>query len=138
MREIEFRGKRVIGCGHVMVFGNLIVADTGVFIEEHGENYEVVPDTVGMYTGFNSSITHHGQGYGVKVYGGDIIDPHINTKYTTPMVVTWDDKIGGWSLRKPNSRPCAYVFGAWINECVVIGNIHENPDLLRTNDTRLN
>lgn len=133
MREIIFRGRRTVGVKHVWVYGNLIQQPHGevIFIEDEGEDYEVDPTTVGQYVGIDSDVTHHGQGYGVKVFQGDIVDPHADTKYSTPMKVAWSNEKGGWELKKAIGRPCAYIFGRWIKECKVVGNIHENPELLK-------
>lgn len=66
---------------------------------------------------------------GVEIYEGDIIQYHH--KYTG--LVHYCSDQGRWNLREPNNLENAL---GWLNyESVeVIGNIHENPELLKVSD----
>ena len=124
-REIKFRGK-LIDTGE-WVYGNLL-QDSGLcFI---GKNIEVFkeapfneclvnPDTVGQYTGLKDRN-------GKDVWEGDL----LRTPEGDIMVVEWRDAqiitrcVRPYSPRYKNSLTFAYPVS------VVIGNIHDNPELL--------
>ena len=94
---------------------------------------EVDPETVGQYTGLKDK-------YGKEIYEGDII---LNAGYNhEPCIVEFDrgQYIGRY---KPNtiSRPenkddihyigmCFYAGRDKYNSITIIGNIHDNPNLL--------
>lgn len=144
-REVKFRGKRLDN--GEWVYGSLVRnSDTFVIINESqwsfdpncgnvavwldvGDN-EVREKTVGQYIGRKDRN-------GKDIYDGDI----IAIKGNYPRVVLWD-KVG-WAL-----MPCEYyhdkVFWAmnlqhpgpdwwelFADEIEVIGNIHDNPDLMK-------
>ena len=143
MREILFRGKeknsgewiygdlRHISDGH----GGYILC---IVDNTNGRNndvtgVEVVPKTVGQYTG-------HTDKNGVMIFEGDIVK---GTAYsaTTIGVIVWIDEISSFGVRRVNApNPTAWVNSS-ILRCVslgktdefaaeVIGNIHGNPELL--------
>lgn len=61
---------------------------------------------------------------GVEIYEGDILEGHHDGNG----VVTWSDFDGGYDYRFKDSE----VVGLWevIKNCRVIGNTHQNPELL--------
>ena len=129
MREILFRGKRTINGDWVE--GNLFILDspntnTQILI---GTNiyhipYYVIPSTVGQYTGLTDKN-------GKKIFEGDIID--------TPdrlVKVVWLEGNAQFDLhfiRYTNEVVITNFKGIHmrdLKEYEVIGNIHDNPELL--------
>lgn len=129
MREILFRGKRTINGDWVE--GNLFIPDlpntaTQILI---GTNiyripYDVIPSTVGQYTGLTDKN-------GKKIFEGDIL------KFCTELkeICFVDYGKGKYILRqlkkdKHLSWQSIDIFELFDLECKVIGNIHDNPELL--------
>ncbi len=133
MREILFRGKRVNN--GEWVEGNLFIPDypdkpTEICI---GTNvvritYDVIPETVGQYTGLTDKN-------GKKIFEGDIVKReytlwHGETKKTRETqigVVVYSNRDCGFQVEKKcNLRK------PWDGDTIeVIGNIHDNPELLK-------
>lgn len=144
MRDIEFRGKRSNG---EWVYGNLIAldADSGyVYITKpytpantlpfryiiEGNTYLVDPNTVGQYTGLRDKN-------GVKIYEGDILhvvsfmydyktnvgarNGYMNGFYVDGDFGDADFTILDWAADYWRDDDA---------EVEVIGNIHDNPELL--------
>lgn len=150
MREILFRGKRIDN--DEFVYGSLYVCgrkdgkyeianyDRHLNIERFA--YEVLPETVGQYTGLADKN-------GKKIFEGDIVrDKSLpivcgigviefgdyemrmnsslindNYSYHIGFYVKW---IGIVDYRKD--------LAFWHNKIEVIGNIHDNPELLKEAD----
>jgi len=126
MREIKFRGLCVRD-NKQWVYGSCQKLDAlkypGIIEPKRGGKcYEVLPETVGQYTG----LTDRNE---VEIYEGDIIR-HINeeadkTPYVVPEVspANWDTLAGigddEWCMGQDQ-----------YSNIEVIGNIHQNPELL--------
>lgn len=137
MREILFRGKRLDN--GEWVEGNLFVPDKFTKREPPTEilvgtnvvriSYEVDPETVGQYTGLCDKNNK-------KIFEGDIcrIKNHclINE---VPFVIEWEDFVyNGWvwkDLDEDKNEDCFTRAVAKI--CEVIGNVHDNKELLEMN-----
>lgn len=112
MREILFRGKRTDN--GEWVYGNLVRGcdEKYAYIVEFGNkelcrNYiNVKPDTIGQYTGLIDI-------YGVKVFEGDIVKRF------------WFSKRAGMKFT---------TFDYDSEEFEVIGNIYDNPELIKENE----
>ena len=122
MREILFRGKRpdngewVEGWYEMYPFGRWPVK-TSIIPSEgakagHYEHVEVDSSTVGQYTGLNDKN-------GKRIFEGDILKwdsrewgcDHLE-------IANWDYEL--FDMRKND----------WEEWCEIIGNIHDNPELL--------
>ena len=121
MREILFRGKRVdngewvYGWYEMYPFGRWPVKTSIIPSEEakagHYEHVEVDPSTVGQYIGLKDKN-------GKRIFEGDI----ISLRTGRPQVVRFED--GSFIIGK-SAIPVKLA-----NRFEVIGNIHDNPELL--------
>ena len=114
MREILFRGKAIDDnwyYGVPLVFTEDYVCITA----PHTYNKAVIPETIGQYTGLTDKN-------GKKIFEGDIVAFDEN-KY----VIEWKvDRVGfGYGHRADRMLE---IDG---KHCEVIGNIHDNPELLK-------
>ena len=138
MREVLFRGKRTDN--GELVEGILFNAKEDTFIIPHGNEYsydpieglafdvygcKVDPETVGQYTGLTDKN-------GVRIFEGDIL--HCVSKLdNAKMVVIFE--CGEYRMVLAEKFK-DYIFncGFYAITCFekeVIGNIHDNPDILK-------
>ena len=119
MREILFRGKRVDN--GEWITGSAI----NILYDFKGEKriyigwYEVIPETVGQWTGLTDMD-------GNKIFDGDVVERRFN--------ITAFGKTSTEKLVKPvyYQLGCYQPRGLLANHesIEVIGNIHDNPELL--------
>ena len=138
MREILFRGKLKSGgnwmFGCLLIYGNrCFIIPSEELIESEVEsrfywhllekNYEVLLETVGQFTGLTGKN-------GVRIFEGDICRNARNDKVVS---VKWHGTMAGfvWSKRKDGTYLSDFgeLFRAY-DKYEVIGNIHDNPELL--------
>ena len=139
MRTIKFRGKRIDK--DVFVFGDML---TGMgykkgkfYILPHLtyypgdcnslDGYEVVPETVGQFTGITDKN-------GKEIYEGDIIGCHNpDIKH----LIFYNEKQGRFmaalngDIDNDFVGVCGLDDSRWNASKEVIGNIHDNPELLK-------
>ena len=154
MREILFRGKRVDNGewiegdlrhgGYTEIGPATYIMNTDVFLI----NFPVDPETVGQYTGLTDKN-------GTKIFEGDILhfktyqgggfacpigtDVYYRVLFgqCNPDMNTLTEYVGFWALSKNYDEDDLYEYGNSINYLVdshgacVIGNIHDNPELLK-------
>ena len=139
IREVIFRGKRTDNgkweCGDLLSPNEFNAIPHIVYIDylnEYGDIGEistpVLPETVGQYTGLTDKN-------GVKIFEGDICrfkrfnDVHIGKivfNATTASFVMWYQPIVGAYGEKATQKMLLSV----CDDIEVIGNIHDNPELL--------
>lgn len=91
--------------------------------EKYGEMYMVIPETVGQYTGLTDCN-------GKRIFEGDIClcDRNINDHIDERTFIITFDALNGWY---GESKDGWSEFRGGDFECAeVIGNIHDNPELL--------
>ena len=117
MREILFRGKRVDN--GEWAYGDLLHCDdeAEIYSESVGKNGGyVIPDTVGQYTGLKDKN-------GTRVFEGDIVkvaDEYIDYAIWANGCFCMARQIMFYEFTYQDS-----------NRMEVIGNIHDNPKLLK-------
>lgn len=142
MRDIKFRGKRIDTGG--WVYGCLLIEVEGCFISyqlskltepEHNfydivtANKEVYPETVGQFTGLKDRE-------GKEIFEGDVI---TYKDYTNGAVLSFtgeDKQPRRTSVIKLDNIITGFkAYGMAdfdVRHIKVIGNIHENPELLKS------
>ena len=126
MREIKFRGKRIDN--GKWIYGSLIIEEDPIadalkyFIKPFNflTGKLVAPETVGQYTDSNDKDKK-------EIYEGDIV--RYNDKLTG--VVVW--KYTGFVLELLNRKKSPILLWYDVDtedNIEVIGNIHENPELI--------
>lgn len=136
-REILFRGKRVSNGNWIEGYFVLLAINEGLKHAIHTGTdegrfilFEVIPDTVGQFTGLCDKN-------GNKIFEGDIVkiagdsnnDDWKNVNYIAQIVFldggfcAIDGTIDNYSFRRYSLSRCEF-------DLEVIGNIHDNPELL--------
>ena len=144
MREILFRGKSIDNGKWIygyaaMSGGTFIICDNGLtyggFIV-----YEVIPETVGQYTGLTDKN-------GVRIFEGDILRgfeypfrSNNNGEFNYFAEIVWFDDssaFGIYTFKNPKSNVRGISEGNTdyleyfnVDKWEVIGNIHDNPELM--------
>ena len=134
MREILFRGKRVDN-GEWM-YGDLLhpdLYDNGYFIEDFTQNknncHEITPSTIGQYTGLIAN--------GKEIFEGDIVK-YKNTDgissngviLTITGKVVYNKKTASFAVDGRDKIGAKHFDYFPIKKIEIIGNIHDNPELL--------
>ena len=150
MREILFRGKHKNG---FWCYGNLNINSQGVTIitpdeTALGKHGAVIPETVGQYTGLTDRN-------GKKIFEGDIVRVHqflfdgneyeneitISIEYMSDCTCFGANIIYGRKIKHYMGYtgekvviPLCDLYGLHEESFEVIGNIHDNPELLESED----
>jgi uncharacterized phage protein (TIGR01671 family) len=128
MREIKVRG--IPYEWDQFIYGNYVEYKGSYFI--YTEMYEkathieilsqvkVHPDTIGQFTGLKDK-------HGKEIYEGDIVRQNTDGK---DFVVKWCDEEAGFNLYTLTDGVFQFGSVGWSNK--IIGNIHENPEVLES------
>jgi len=133
-REIKFRGKK-IDTGE-WVYGNYafssvngkhqITVETLDGCKHYYVYHPVNPETVGQYTGLKDKN-------GKEIYEGDIATIAWHPEEPLKKIKNlWVVRYSGWQFSAEPNRETLKPYGATLAETLeVIGNIHDNPELLK-------
>ncbi len=133
MREMLFKGKTYEG---EWVQGDLnhYHSGSGVFISERESKGDfckrVIPETVGQYTGLTDKN-------GKKIFEGDIHERENHffiVKYGKYKDCETDEDGYGWYFEYTHRKGCERFCGDEERYVNIIGNIHDNPELLGGED----
>ena len=123
MRDIKFRGKRKDN--GEWVYGDLMTGDSWSEIHNNSGWWLVDPSTVGQFTGLTDKN-------GTEIYEGDVLSrkewgmggPHDPEERCEVQYLDYYIKEGEHSGH--------FNIELWSEWCEVIGNIHDNPNLLES------
>lgn len=138
MRTIKFRGKRVDNGEWIDGLLCSIFHDTNPFsddseilrktaIQTNFESYskcrniEVIPETVGQFTGLNDKN-------GKEIFEDDVLTVDLFNK--TFQIVFAESEKWGASFQHKSHNSIFYLTKYFTDTSEVIGNIHDNPELL--------
>ena len=135
MREILFRGQRVVndvwGYGSLIEYpdGDTFICGTTNFSDVL-EKFEVIPKTIGQYTGLTDKN-------GTKIFEGDIVaqdwydyNEPSDDSFGEVLFCGYDCSFSVLDINKDGIVPLGRCH-AYHWEVEVIGNIHDNPELLK-------
>ena len=125
MRTIKFRGKRVNRREWVYSTESFVQTDEGICMGLYNEEKDVIPDTVGQFTGLYDKD-------GREIYEGDIL-----SRKDGGALLTVEFRHGAFGYEYCGE------FHSWAGnhnftfnpfdtdaDFAIIGNIHDNPELL--------
>ncbi len=143
MREILFRGKDVFSGDWVegyYEFGYDAETETPTHYmwvvnhtEKYGEMFVVIPETVGQYTGLTDKN-------GKKIFEGDVVTTkyklgrggyYVFEVYYNESLCQFALTINSGSYTKNKQYDWLQLTELKANKIEVIGNIHDNPELLK-------
>lgn len=127
-RQIKFRGKTTAN-GH-WVYGSLIDYGDNTFAIRNSKSQPwVQPDSIGQFTGLRDRN-------GKEIYEGDILKDKIGKAD----VITYDSLAFNLCIAYASTPGgvCDTFFGGNnpLRDLVVIGNIHDNPELLNDEQSK--
>lgn len=133
--QLDYENKWVYGCYFTFESCMAGIKELHHYIGDRRDHEEVVPETVGQFTGLKDKN-------GKEIYDGDLLN-------TSNVALASDDKLLGvkysgtaFCVYNPFCcNTCADGYGCigpldeWPDGYEVIGNVHDNPELLLDNKT---
>ena len=132
IREVIFRGKRMdngewiegslLGidwCDKPSTYSIAPNTPVSVF-------YSVIPETVGQYTGLTDKN-------GVRIFEGDILTIENEGVYAA---IKYNESNAAFYVEDEDHED--YLGEAWETDVIIIGNIHDNPELLGGENNGIN
>ena len=119
MREILFRGKRISNGEWVEGWLTAVCENDGLCIVQNFTVYPIDTETVGQYTGLTDKN-------GKKIFEGDI----VKGAWDTIIQVYCDDSYLRFRA-KDKDEYCQDIDYYGLDMLEIIGNIHDNPELLK-------
>lgn len=125
MREILFRGKRVDNgkwiIGSFVSYSDYNGDKVYLIYTNNGNPNSVIPETIGQYTGLTDKN-------GTKIFEGDIVNFKTTAYHFKNCRIKYQSCYGRYCAidNKGYEYPMDKTF-----EYEVIGNIHDNPELLK-------
>lgn len=93
--------------------------------EKYGEMFMVIPETVGQFTGLYDKN-------GKKIFEGDIVNEELRHNCQKNFKVYFSEERGGYfPFACGDGCGCCEDEVVTDKYCEVIGNIHDNPELLK-------
>lgn len=133
MRKIKFRGKKALHLS--WEYGLLCHHQDGSLAIERKErsgwySISVIPETIGQFTGCHDKN-------GKEIYDGDQIGAWNmvgGKKVRSRLQVFWNEATAQWCVDLSADQDKSYCDTLWTElrdfEYEIVGNIHENPELL--------
>ena len=131
MREILFRGKRTINGD--WVYGDFVHGNErkslrdSIFVYDSEtqsfNDYKINPSTLGQYTGLTDKN-------GKRIFEGDIVKTDKFSEPNKQYIIKYDLQFGAF-IGQDRYNLYFVTFDGDSGEFEVIGNIHDNPELLK-------
>ena len=120
IREVIFRGKRTDNGEWITDSETYIRDGDGIWLSDENLNVvTVLPETVGQFTGLTDKN-------GVKIFEGDILTIENEGVYAA---IKYNESNAAFYVEDEDHED--YLGEAWETDVVIIGNIHDNPELLQ-------